>query len=29
MWNNIDQATKDRLEKQYQKNKEAAAKEKA
>ena len=29
MWNNADQATKDRLEKEYQKNKESAAKEKA
>jgi hypothetical protein len=29
MWNNIDQATKDRLEKEYQKNKEVVAKEKA
>lgn len=28
MWNNVDQATKDRLEKEYQKNKQAAVKEK-
>lgn len=29
MWGNVDQATKDRLEKEYQKNKEIAAKDKA
>ena len=29
MWANVDQATKDRLEAEYQKNKESVAKEKA
>lgn len=29
MWANVDQATKDRLEVEYQKNKEVVAKEKA
>ena len=29
MWNNADKSIKDRLEKQYQKNKEVAAKVKA
>jgi len=29
MWQNVDQATKDRLEAEYQKNKEVVAQEKA
>lgn len=29
MWHNVDQATKDRLEAEYQKNKEQVAEEKA